>query len=144
MLRSSLSDPERIHSAHSPRGRVLRLALLYASCSFKLWLFFCAQGKRKLFQVPSVLPLPTAVCNIRARGSLCYFVSVPFLFYCYVFCCIEAVWSALSSSGGIVLHIGVIWCVSWRRWVQSLPSSPSWTTSLLTNSLCPYCSQQRC
>lgn len=95
VLFSSSSYLESIPIALLLLGRVvLVLFHLYASCSFKPWLFFfflpCVQGQMNLFPVPQ------------------YYVSP-----CHsLFGCLVAVNSVLhSSSGGIVSLIGVIWGV---------------------------------
>lgn len=41
---ASLSNPERVVAAPLPFGGALGLALVYSSCSFKLWVFSVPQG----------------------------------------------------------------------------------------------------
>lgn len=52
------SDLERAPVVPLPFGGVQGLAVLLTSCSFQLWLFFCAEGKLNLFPVPKQYPSP--------------------------------------------------------------------------------------
>lgn len=95
------SDSEGVPTGFPPFGGVQGLALLYASHSFKPWLFVCAQFLRNLFQVlpyfPS--PLPFTASGVGAPFLTCLLLISSHSVFCYA----EAVQSAFSSSGGIVL-----------------------------------------
>ena len=83
---------------------------LYASCSFKPWLFFLSSTTKEFVPSPSVLYLPT----YHSQKRTWRFPLVPCLHLSW--CCLAilsiigyaiAVRLSLSSSGGIVLLIGV-------------------------------------
>jgi len=118
MALTSSSNLERVPAAPLPFGRVLGLDLLYSSCSLKPRLFFSVpQGREICSSVPQFLP--TTVHSSKGGGSLHYHVSLSFavcsLCGLFMFCCVEAVQSALSSSEGIAISIGVdVGCLWWR------------------------------
>ena len=79
---SSPSDLQNFPTRPPPLCRVLVLCLLCASFPFKPQLFFCAQGRRDLFPIPSVLSLPPAFGSIGGKGSRCYQVPCCVLSVC--------------------------------------------------------------
>lgn len=98
-----------------------------------LGVFFQAQGQRCLFLVPQYYCSPLLFAVLGVGGSLYYYLSVSLVFWPFSLSLV--VQSALNSfSCGIVVLIGVSWCVLWRRWIQSLPLLPSWMgTSCILN-----------
>lgn len=99
----SLSHPKRVLAAPSLFGRILGLALLYSSWSFKPWFFFLCPKTDKSAHSPSVLSLPTAIHSVGVGGVpfitlslslLLFLFAILITFYC------EAVQPVLCSSSG--------------------------------------------
>lgn len=135
----SPSDLESFPAAPPLLGRVLVLFPLLASCSFKPHfvllcfpvVFSCCvssvpEDRGLCSQALGTIPLHGS-SQYWVGGFLCYgvFISLCSLAVLSVFGCSVAASSVLSSSGGIVLLISIMWCVPRRRGVQSLPVSPS-------------------
>lgn len=113
----SLSHPKRVLAAPSLFGRVLGLALLYSSWSFKPWFFFCVQRQTNLLTVLRYYLSPLQFTGLGLEGS----PSLPYL--CFS-CCFYLPFSLpfivklFSQSSvllqeGIALKIDVIWYVLW-------------------------------
>lgn len=100
-------------------------SLLYVSCSFEPWLF-------SLCPSPSVLSFPTAIHRVGVGVSFVTVSPSLLLFSCHsIFGRSVVVQSALSSSRGFVLSIGVTWCVLCGEEV----STESFYVAILTQNL---------